>query len=77
MLGRLFLRALSQRHHVAAIRAGEIWKVLVDNETRRVKVEAAADTPGWWQCVDLETGVPFLACEPWFVVREQAGETEE
>jgi hypothetical protein len=59
---------------MSAIHPGDIWKLAIDNQVRRMKVVAAAGTPGWWRCVDLETDISFLAREAWFVERERAGE---
>jgi hypothetical protein len=59
---------------MAAIRAGETWKILLGDEIRRVIVLAAADTPGWWHCVDLQTSMHIMAREEWFVEREQPDE---
>lgn len=51
------------------VRAGEVWKLAFGGETRTVKVLAAAGTPGWRNCIDVETALRFLAREGWFVER--------
>jgi hypothetical protein len=50
---------------------GEVWKIRMDNELRRVKVLAAAGIPGWWRCIDLGTDIYVLARESCFVERER------
>ncbi|HWB12998.1 MAG TPA: hypothetical protein VG826_27480 [Pirellulales bacterium] len=53
-----------------AIRAGERWQITLEGMPRSVVVIAETDTAGWWQCVDVQTGIQFLAREQWFVDRE-------
>ena len=57
---------------MTAIRAGDTWLIDLDREQRHVEVAAASDSPGWWQCIDLQTVIEFLAREPWFVDRVKA-----
>ena len=54
-------------------KSGEIWRIRIDDELRRVKVVAAAGARGWWRCVDLATDVYVLAGENCFVERERGG----
>lgn len=62
---------------MSAIQAGDIWKVLIDSNVRRVKVLGPSGTPGFWRCVDLETDISFLAREEWFHARERAGDESQ
>lgn len=50
------------------IHVGEIWIMSLKDESRRVRVIGEAGS-GWWRCVDLQTGIGFLASERWFVER--------
>ncbi|HET6883286.1 MAG TPA: hypothetical protein VFI31_24160 [Pirellulales bacterium] len=52
-----------------AIQTGETWMVSLGGERRNVRVLAASGSLGWWRCEDLETGISFLAREPWFLER--------
>jgi hypothetical protein len=56
---------------VKTISAGEIWTISLADQRREVTVVAAA-SPGWWQCVDVETGIAFTASERWFVGSDRA-----
>jgi hypothetical protein len=56
---------------MSALHQGEIWRLYLDHESRRVKVIAAAGIPGWWRCVDLATDIYVLARETSFVERER------
>lgn len=51
---------------------GDIWRIRIDGEPRRVKVVAAAGVSGWWRCVDLATDIYVLASESCFVEPERA-----
>jgi hypothetical protein len=51
-----------------AIGLGEVWIVSLAGEPRDVTVIASA-SPGWWRCVDVQTGIAFAASERWFVDR--------
>ena len=42
---------------------GDVWKVELGDKVRTVKVVAPSESPNWWLCVDVETGVSFLASE--------------
>ena len=53
-----------------ALHTGEIWKLQIDNEFRRVKVIGAAGLAGWWRCVDLATDISFLARQHWFIEQQ-------
>jgi hypothetical protein len=52
-----------------AIQTGETWAISLGGERRNVRVAAESGLPGWWHCEDLETGISFLAREPWFLER--------
>ncbi|HVA50826.1 MAG TPA: hypothetical protein VNH11_31070 [Pirellulales bacterium] len=54
-----------------ALHKGDIWRIRMDDELRRVKVIAAAGAWGWWRCVDLATDVFVLARENCFVECER------
>lgn len=53
-----------------ALHTGEIWKLRVDNEFRRVKIVGAAGLAGWWRCVDLATDISVLARQQWFIEQQ-------
>lgn len=56
------------------IEAGDMWGLSLCGELRKVEVVGEGDVPGWWRCIDMETGVHFLASEQWFIGRaEDAG----
>jgi hypothetical protein len=50
------------------IRPDDTWTLMVGGVHRHAKVVASA-APGWWRCIDLETGIAFTASERWFVDR--------
>lgn len=52
-----------------AIQTGETWTISLGGERRNVRVAANSGSPSWWRCVDLQTGIPFLARETWFLKR--------
>ncbi|HVX10071.1 MAG TPA: hypothetical protein VHC22_02610 [Pirellulales bacterium] len=52
------------------MQTGEIWRLRIDHEFRRVRIVGAAGIIGWWRCVDLATDVTFLARDYWFVERQ-------
>jgi hypothetical protein len=54
---------------MATILPGETWRISLNNEPRRVVVLCSANAPGWWDCVDLVTGVLLCIREEWFVER--------
>jgi hypothetical protein len=56
---------------MAAVNAGELWTLRMDNEFRRVRVIGRAGKPGWWRCVDLATDIYVLANEISFVERQE------
>ena len=56
---------------VVEIRAGETWIVYVALECRTVKVIDPGDSPGWWNCLDLASGLDFVAREQWFLKRKE------
>lgn len=51
------------------IGVGETWVVSLDGELRQVKVVGSGEMPGWWKCIDVETGVEFSAHARWFVAK--------
>jgi hypothetical protein len=58
------------------IGAEETWTVSFGGVYRKVRVVKAGETPGFWECIDLETGIIFTARERWFIERaddERAG----
>jgi hypothetical protein len=52
---------------MATIHVGEIWTLSLADKPCDVSVVAATGSPGWWRCIDLETGIAFVASERWFV----------
>ena len=56
------------------IRAEETWTVSVGGAYRMVRVIKPADTPGCWECIDMETQVAFTARERWFIERAEPGD---
>jgi hypothetical protein len=55
--------------HGMPILPGDTWVVELGGHRRTANVIRAAETPGWWHCVDAYTGVSFAANECWFVER--------
>jgi hypothetical protein len=55
---------------------GDTWTLFVGGVHRHTKVVAKAAT-GWWQCVDVETGIAFAASERWFVDRFSDDPTDD
>lgn len=60
--------AAMQDHAQPLIRPGDTWTLFVGGVHRHAKVVAKAAT-GWWQCIDVETSIAFIASERWFVDR--------
>jgi hypothetical protein len=50
---------------------GETWRLLLRQSHRTAKVVENAK-PGWWHCIDTESGVGFMASERWFEERVEA-----
>ena len=47
---------------------GETWRLLLGDSHRNAKVIENVK-PGWWHCIDAETGIGFMASERWFEER--------
>ena len=59
---------------MAEVRPGETWRIRVVDELLVVKVTEAGETPGWWKCIELDTGAEVNLPARWFIERVNDGE---